>query len=84
MRLPVKVVPGASRDEITGWLGNRLKIRVSAPAESGKANAAIRKLLARKLRIHRHAITIVSGTTSPRKTLDISTLTKAELKQRLV
>ena len=41
MELEVKVVPGASRSEVTGWLGDSLKIRVAAPPERGKANAAV-------------------------------------------
>ncbi len=45
--LKVKVVPGASRTQLSGWLGDMLKVRVSAPPEKGKANAAVEALLAR-------------------------------------
>ncbi len=45
----VKAVPGASRNEIAGVVGDRLKIRISAPPEGGKANKAICKLLASSL-----------------------------------
>jgi uncharacterized protein (TIGR00251 family) len=37
----VKVVPGSSRDQIMGWLGDPLKIKVTAPPEKGKANEAV-------------------------------------------
>jgi hypothetical protein len=30
-RLTVKVVPGSSRDQIIGWLGDALKVKVTAP-----------------------------------------------------
>lgn len=40
-RLAVKVVPGSSRDQIVGRLGDALKIKVTAPAEKGKANTAV-------------------------------------------
>jgi uncharacterized protein (TIGR00251 family) len=36
--LQIKVVPNARKDEIVGLIGERLKIRVSAPLENGKAN----------------------------------------------
>jgi hypothetical protein len=34
-RLTVKVVPGSSRDGIVGWLGDALKIKVTAPPREG-------------------------------------------------
>ena len=46
MELRVKVVPGASRAEIVGVLGDRLKIRIAAPPEHGKANQALLLLTA--------------------------------------
>ncbi len=45
----VKAVPGSSRDEVAGVLGDRLKVRVSAAAEGGKANKAICAVIARAL-----------------------------------
>ena len=67
MRLQVKVVPGASRDEVTGWLGEALKIRVQAPPEQGKANKAVIKILARLLEVPRQQIELVRGAGSPNK-----------------
>lgn len=40
------VVPAASKDEITGIHGDRIGIRVSAPANGGRANTAVCNLLA--------------------------------------
>ncbi|MFM7075771.1 MAG: DUF167 domain-containing protein, partial [Planctomycetaceae bacterium] len=50
-RLEVKVVPGSSRDQIVGWLGDALKIKVTAPPEKGKANERVVELLAGALGI---------------------------------
>ena len=44
--LPIKAVPGARRNTIVGPLGTRLKVRIAAPPEDGKANRAIRRLIA--------------------------------------
>lgn len=41
----VLVVPNASRTEIVGPHGDRIKIRVTAPPERGKANKAVCALL---------------------------------------
>ena len=83
MKLSLKVVPGASKNGIAGWLGGRLKIRVTAPPESGKANAAVKEILAAALGIPKKAVEIISGNTSPRKVVEINSLSENEVHQRL-
>jgi uncharacterized protein (TIGR00251 family) len=61
----LKVVPGASRSEVVGPLGNRLKVRVAAPAEGGKANRAVVRLILEWLGARR--VTIVAGHASAEK-----------------
>ncbi len=70
-RIPIKAVPGARRDEIAGMLGNRLKVRVSAPPEGGKANAAICALIAAALGLRARQVEIVAGHASPEKTVRV-------------
>ena len=70
VRLFVRASPGAKINAITGlWTsadGNpRLAIRVSAPPDKGKANAAILKLLAK-------ALAVAAGETSRLKTIEIA------------
>ena len=65
--LPVLVSAGASRDELRGEHGGRLKVAVSAPPEKGKANAALCKFLARQLGIKASQVRILSGHTSRQK-----------------
>lgn len=66
--IDIKAVPGASRDQIVGPLGDRLKIRVSAPPEGGRANAAIRGLLAGALGIPARNVEIIRGASTATKT----------------
>jgi uncharacterized protein len=83
MKLTLKVVPGASSNGIAGWLGDSLKVRVAAPAESGKANAAVKEVLATALNIPKQAVKIVSGNTAPRKVVEICNLSEKEAYERL-
>lgn len=79
MKLSVKVIPGAKSDNIAGWLGGALKIRVQAPPEGGKANAAVIRLLAARLGIPEKRIAIVQGLTSSRKVVDLTDIDETEL-----
>ena len=69
--LRVKVVPGSSREAIAGRLGDRLKVRVSAPPEAGAANEAVCRLIAGALGVRARDVRITSGQTRPEKTLEI-------------
>jgi len=68
---------------VDGWLGEALKVRVTAKPERGKANEAVVSLLADTLRIPKKDITISSGTSSSRKTLKINGLMDNEIRSRL-
>ena len=65
------------------WLGDTLKVRVTAPAERGKANAAIETILAEALGISRASARVVAGKTSPRKIVEITGLSETEVYRRL-
>lgn len=71
MKLHVKVLPKASFNRIVGWVGDRLKIQVTASPERGRANAAVVEVLSEALDLPRRAIRIVAGETSPLKTVEI-------------
>jgi uncharacterized protein len=78
-KIRVKVVPSSSRDLVVGWLGESLKIKVKAPPEKGKANAAVIELLASKLGIDKDLIEVVSGHSSPFKVLSIQGLADSQI-----
>lgn len=65
----LKVVPGASRSAVAGVLGDRLKVRVAAPPEDGRANRAVEDLLAEATGA---ACRIIAGHGSPQKTALLS------------
>jgi uncharacterized protein YggU (UPF0235/DUF167 family) len=56
---------------------------VTAPAEHGKANAAVEKLLADALGVPGDHARVVAGQTSPRKVVEIAGLSEAEVRARL-
>lgn len=81
--LALKVIPNAPRDEIAGWLGNALKVKVHAPALDGRANDALLVFLAAKLGVPRRAVTLLRGEKSRQKTVRVEGLDLAEVKTRL-
>jgi hypothetical protein len=82
-RINVKVVPASSKDAIVGWLGGSLKVKVKAPPEKGKANAAVIDLLANQLGIAKDAIEIISGHASSSKVLLIHGLGDSQIMDAL-
>ncbi len=81
--LRVKAVPGASGNAIAGLLGDRLKIRVSEPAEDGRANAAVCALLAAALGVPERSVKIAQGLSHPEKTARIAGISAADAASRL-
>jgi len=79
----VKAVPGASRDEVAGTLGDRLKVRVSAPAEDGRANKAVCAVIARALGVRQKQVSIETGRSSPEKTVRVVSCSVAAVAERL-
>ena len=77
LRVALRVQPGASRTGIDGTKALDdghlvLALRVSAPAEGGKANAAVIKLLAKTWKVPKSAIEVIAGHGDRRKTVLIA------------
>ncbi len=79
----VKAVPGASRDGIGGTLGDRLKVRVSAPPEGGRANKAVCAVIARALGVRPKQVSIEAGRSSPEKTVRVEGCDVATVEKKL-
>jgi len=82
-RLHLHIAPRASRTEIAGLHGDRVKLRVAAPPADGEANAAIVDFLCDELGVRKRDITWISGQTGKRKTLEIHGVTPASAADRL-
>ena len=83
MRLPVRVTPKGGRDGADGWAldaegRSYLKVRVSAVAADGAANAALLAWLAKSLKRPRSALSIVSGETSRVKMVEVEDATEGD------
>lgn len=83
IRLRVKAVPGAARDQIVGVLGDRLKVRVSQAPEGGKANRAICALLASALGVRAKDASVVAGLASAEKVVRVAGINAAAARAAL-
>lgn len=86
IRLTVQVTPNAKKSEVTGCLGDVLKIRLQAPPIEGKANEALIRYIADILDVSKSAVHLTHGHTSKRKVIEIvaSHLTVDRVKQAMI
>jgi uncharacterized protein len=70
----VRVVPRASRSEITGEVDGALRVRLAASPVDGAANRELIRLLAKELKVRQNAVNIVTGSASKSKTVRIGNL----------
>ena len=82
--LRIRVRPGASRNRVEGYEDGVLRLRVTAPPEAGKANAAVTGLLADFLGKPRTGLKIIRGVSSRNKVLEVTGLDSSELEKLLV
>ena len=82
-RLRLRVAPGAARAGVVGRHGEAWKVRVAAPAEAGRANDAVVRLLAETLSLPRTSVTLVSGHGARDKIVELAGLDPGEIDRRL-
>lgn len=83
VRISVRLTPRASREAIGAVRDGVLQVRVTAPPVDGAANAALVRLLAKRLRVGRSAVRLVSGETARTKVVEVDGLTEDAVWARL-
>jgi hypothetical protein len=73
-RIALRVAPGAAAAGVVGRHGDAWKVRVTQPAESGRANEAVVRLLADTFSVPARAVAVVAGHTSRDKIVAVAGL----------
>ncbi|HET7871936.1 MAG TPA: DUF167 domain-containing protein [Terriglobales bacterium] len=79
----VKVHPRARKNQVTGIVGDALKLALTAPPVEGRANQAVVEFFADLFRIPRSSVTIASGENSRNKAIRVYGITGVEIRHRL-
>ena len=79
--LKIRLTPRGSRNEILGWEGDTLRVKITAPPVEGAANKACVEFLAGRLGIKRAQVSIISGEKSRDKTLSIIGLSDDDIRR---
>ena len=83
MKLKVKITPNSKRNEIIGWFGDQLKIKIAAVPEKGKANKELVNFLSDKLNCPSSFISIEKGCISSSKLLAIEGYCLEDIERKL-
>jgi uncharacterized protein (TIGR00251 family) len=83
VRVTIRVQPRASTNGIVGLQGDALKIRLTAPPVEGAANDALLRLLSDTFGIPVRAITIVAGSSSRTKVVELDGITEDRVRRLL-
>lgn len=84
IRIALHVIPGARSDAVLGWEGDRLWVRVGAPASEGRANAALCRLVALLVGVAPADVRIESGVAGRDKTVTVTTVDGTRVTNALV
>ncbi|MEK6750044.1 MAG: DUF167 family protein [Pseudomonadota bacterium] len=69
--LEIHLQPRATKDEVVGPHGQRLKIRLKSPPVDGKANAALLRFIADLCAVPMQQVSLVRGDTQREKTVAV-------------
>jgi uncharacterized protein YggU (UPF0235/DUF167 family) len=81
--LHLKARPGSRTNQLQVHDGGQLTVRLNAPAQEGKANAALLAYLAAVFGIAKTRVLLLAGHTSPFKKVELLNVDNAALQQVL-
>ena len=79
--LQIRAVPGASKTAFGDIKEGRLKVRIAAAPEDGKANEELRSFLSKTLKIPKKDLVLESGEKSRLKTLRLPVTVREKLEE---
>ena len=79
----VKLLPRSAVDRIVGREGDFLKVKLTAPPVEGRANQALLEFLAKKLKVPKGSIRIISGERSRIKSIRVQGLSEDQVRGML-
>ncbi|MQA76479.1 MAG: DUF167 domain-containing protein [Solirubrobacterales bacterium] len=82
--IEVLVRPRAARDEVAGEHAGAIVIRVTAPPADGRANAAVRKLIAKRAGVAAGRVEIVRGQAARQKLVRVRGIEPGRLRSALL
>ena len=82
-KLEIRVRPKAGRREVQVRPDGPLRVMVTEAPEAGKANAAVEALLARRLGVPKRDVSVIKGSKSRDKVVEVIGLDRTEALARL-
>jgi len=79
IHIAIKALPGASKTEFAGFKEGRLRVRIAAAPEDGKANAELAAFVSKSLGCAKRDVTLLHGTQSRLKTLAVPAVYRLQL-----
>ncbi|TAL19800.1 DUF167 domain-containing protein [Patescibacteria group bacterium] len=82
-KIAVRVTPNAKNNQLLGWQGEALRLKIAAPPAEGRANAELVAYLTALLKIPKSSITITGGGYSKTKIVLIEGMELSDVRRRL-
>lgn len=79
----VRVTARSAHDRVEGWREEYLVVRTTAPPLEGRANEAVRRLIARAVGVAPSRVQVIRGERAREKTVRVSGLLRDDLLRRL-